>query len=152
MGIAFALIALVSAIALDYLYRHRVVVEFGLLKSDPVNGDIVHVPTTRIPFRKADEALRFGIRFYKRGGRAFRAKVVHILPGPPSTLGGDLGQGELLSDGRCRVDSKEQEYIGGGVRALRLSEGDPLGRYELLLYFNGKLRKTLQYHVVEDAS
>ena len=152
MGIAFALAVLALAIGLDYFYRHRVVVEFGLLSEDPAKGAVVHAATTRISFRPKDTTHRFGVRFFKRSGRAFRARVAHVLPKRPSTLGGDLAQGTELPDGRYLVDGTEQEYLGGGVRSLRFSEGDPIGAYELLIYVNGKLRKAVKYEVVADAS
>jgi hypothetical protein len=152
MAIAFVIAVLALAIGSDYFYRHRVVVEFGLLSEDPAKGAAVHVATTRISFRPNDTSHRFGLRFFKRSGRPFRASVAHVLPTRPSTLGGDLAEGTELPDGRYLVDGTEQEYLGGGVRSLRLAEGDSIGAYELLLYVNGKLRKVVKYQVVADAS
>jgi len=40
------------------------------------------------------------------------------------------------------------KYVQGGVRVLGLNEGDPLGRYELDLFIDGRLAKTVRYGVV----
>lgn len=152
MSIAFALVVLGLAIGFDYFLRHRVVVQFGLLTADPERGDIVHASVRRIPFRPDDSGFRFGLRFFMRSGRAFRARIVHVLPRRPSKLEGNHMSGVELPDGRFEVETEEQVHSGGGVRSFRFSQGDPLGLYELHLYINGKLRKVVHYEVVAHAS
>jgi hypothetical protein len=148
---AFALLFLAAAIGIDYAYRHRVIVQFGILEADPQFGDVVRIPTRQIAFRPNDSSYRFGLRFFKRSGRTFRARVVHILPSPPA-LGVAPDSGTLLPDGRFKIESAEFECLGGGVRCFRLSQGDPVGNYEAHLFVNGRLRKVVPYEVGGAAS
>ena len=154
MSVAATLTAfcgLATIITADFLWRNRIRAQFGILESGPEHGDVVVREVREIERPSSGTSQPFGLRFYKPSGRPFRAKVVHILPAAPGSVHGDIVFMQQSPRG-YELHGEDLEYPGGGVRRLRLSATDPLGTYELRLYVNGSLTKSVSYNVVAGAS
>jgi len=150
MVIAIFAVATVALIAVCVLiYRHsEVQVQFGILAKGANGGDYVISEVRELPFILRDK-MRFGLVFISRSPREFMAQVVHYLPERPRTLGGSLREVVGVQTPRgYEIAGPVLKYVEGGVRSLGLNEGDPLGRYELDLFIDGKLAKTIKYRVV----
>ena len=128
--------------------RSEVQVQFGILAKGADGGDYVIREVRELPFVLRDK-MHFGLVFTKRGAREFMAQVVHYLPERPRILQGSIQEVVGVQTARgYEIAGPILKYVQGGVRVLGLNEGDPLGRYELDLFIDGRLAKTVRYGVV----
>jgi len=146
-AVAATTVALFAFCVLIYR-RSEVQVQFGILAKAADGGDYVIREVRELPFVLRDK-MRFGLVFTKRGAREFTAQVVHYLPERPRILRGSIQEvGGVQTARGYEIAGPILKYVQGGVRVLGLNEGDPLGRYELDFFIDGKLAKTVRYRVV----
>jgi hypothetical protein len=127
--------------------------KFGLMEPDEFGEYEIRTETTHIPMRpsESDPAFRFGYTLEYADDRTFSSYFRLALSAPPKIIGGGLAEAEISNDRRV-LTSAPVVYQGRVAEAFALNESDPLGKWQIDIYVNDALLRSIPFTVVSPKS
>src|SRR5690606_13104373 len=114
--------------------------KFGILSESATDRPRVMTETRVIPIRVNTERPYFGFEVARTDEAPYRLQTIAYLPDLPSSVMGDLVG--LPEDYKAGIPSQAIVYKGDVTMGYRFDEGDPLGRYRIVVYINGAETET----------
>ena len=127
---------------------NQFVVEFGYLKKDSRNEDVVFNHTRTIPLRARDTGFRYGAVIYNRSKSSYTTYAIHKLPQTPQTYSTANGAAASASSDTMRTPTKTD--TAGTSYECWFDNGDPAGIYEMRIYVNEALLTNISYSVTRE--
>lgn len=124
-------------------------IRFGLMELDESGEYYVSTETTHIPLYPSeyDPEFRFGYTLEFLDGRIFSSYFILSLPAPPKVIGGSLLEATRSADGRA-LTAMPMFYQERTVEAFAFNESDPLGRWQIDIYVDDVLLRSIRFTVV----
>lgn len=122
---------------------------FGQMEKGP-SGYYVTNETTTLPLKLKDSGFRFGFTVKSAQNSSFNGYEIIYLPVTPKVITGDLKESSTTSNDGKIIRGLETKYNAGEFwsNSLWFDKGDPLGKWKIEIYLNGKLMKTIDFTVV----
>jgi hypothetical protein len=119
------------------------------MEPDESGGYYVSTETTYIPLcpSEYDPEFRFGYTLEFLDGRIFSSYFILSLPTPPKVIGGSLVEAARSADGRA-LTAVPMFYQERSVEAFAFNESDPLGRWNVDIYVDDVLLRSIRFTVV----
>ena len=110
-------------------------VNFGLVLRNDLGEPIGFKQTTHIPVHSASSPSLFGLVVTRKDDTPFLLGAVHILPGK-------------TPDVQTKVMGKPMMIVNRGAIFMQTSPKDRAGKYQVEIYIDNTLFKTIDYQVV----
>lgn len=122
-------------------------VRFGIVQLVGPNKYKLTQETTRIPRIIGPQHLLYGVEITPRQSTGYEVYFVARFPAPPKQLSG-LASGIPPATAVSGLKTAVQRARGPSITPFWFDEGDPLGRYSLEVFVNGRSRGVIKYDVV----
>jgi hypothetical protein len=124
--------------------------KFGLMEPDEFGEYEVRTETTHIPLHpsEAEPEFRFGYTLEYADDRTFSSYFRLSLSAPPKIISGSLAEAEISNDRRV-ITSAPVVYQGRIAEAFAFNESDPLGKWQIDVYVNDALLRSIQFMVLK---
>lgn len=119
-----------KAVEVDYI------LEFGVVLHDEYGTAVGFKETTNIPINNLGKNSLYGLIISKDTKENFTVGSVHILPENSSNTKKIMGKSMVIN--------------GKGAVFMKTQRNDIPGRYEMELYINGVLHKTINYQLLSE--
>ena len=120
--------------------------KFGVMAPDPNGKFRVYVETTEV-HRLADQKYVHGFEVTRRDGLRFMGQYEVRFP-EPIRVTPELEKSHTVLEGGRLIRSNSEIHWGLFSGPFWFSPDDPLGEYELKLFIDGDLYRTINYNVV----
>ncbi len=124
----------------------NLIIKFGQMEESS-SGYYVAKETTIIPLKLRDTGFKFGFSVQSSDNASFNGYKIIYMPAIPKTIGPGIKEKNVSYEGTV-IKGKEERYDGMWWEFFVFDEGDPLGKWKLEIYINGKLAKTINFKVV----
>ena len=130
-----------------------VCLKFGLMEPGEFSEYYVSTETTHIPLcpSEDDPDFRFGYTLEYADDRLFSTYFRLALPAPPKVISGSLREADISSDRRV-LTSIPMVYQASAVETFAFNESDPFGKWQIDIYVNDALLRSIPFTVVSPTS
>ncbi len=92
----------------------------------------------------SNQPVLLGFGIHRKNNKPFNLKLVHIIPGEPAGIENMPEEWELTqSKTGYTISWLDETLTESKLKLIGLSPNDPPGEYELMVYIEGALSKTL---------
>ncbi len=130
-----------AALAKKDAYRFK----FGLMSPSSSGDSEVFLETTQIE-KHADPAYAHGFSIKRKDGAQFFVYYIVRFPVPMENLPEGIEEFYTVLDGGMALRSKE-ELVWHLNRSFVFDESDPVGEYQIEVYTDGQLYRSVKYDV-----
>jgi hypothetical protein len=100
-----------------------------------------------IPKRVETSLPYYGFELLFSDHKPHQVQTIAFPPGPPAKIKGNLtGTPDDYATG---IHSRVNTFVGSAIKGYKFNEGDPVGRYKLVLLVDGSEAQTIEYDIVD---
>jgi hypothetical protein len=121
-------------------------IKFGILERDQSGNLFVSEETTNILFKLKTTGFRFGCEISPQDQNSYTYYTITHLPAPPKVVSGGFYDTNQIPT-KDLVSKTARISEGIFFDKMFFDAGDPVGKYSVDIFINGKFVKTITFNV-----